>query len=63
MYKNKVCAAVAAVRRTGALHTMDTMNHFFLGQEMVIVGRGIGFGRDKGEVEKDEEGLQGGRNG
>jgi len=59
MYKNKVAASVIAVRRTGAFHTMDTMNHFFLGQEMVIVGRGIGFGRDKGEVDDDKEGLQG----
>jgi hypothetical protein len=24
---------------------------------MIIVGRGIGFGREKGEVEKDEEGI------
>jgi len=58
MNKNKVGAAVVAVRRSGAIHTMDTINHFFLGQEMIIVGRGIGFGRDKGEVEKDEEGVR-----
>ena len=25
---------------------------------MIIIGRGIGVGRDKGEVEKDEEGVQ-----
>jgi len=25
---------------------------------MIIVGRGIGIGRNKGDVEKDEEGLQ-----
>ena len=58
MFKNKVGAAVVALRRTGALHTLDTMSHFFLGGEMIIVGRGIGIGRDKGEVEKDEEGMQ-----
>ena len=58
MYKNKVGAAVAAVRRSGAIHTLDTMNHFFLAGQMIIVGRGIGVGRDKGEVEKDEEGMQ-----
>jgi hypothetical protein len=34
------------------------MNHFLLSQEIFIVGRAIGVGRDKGEVEKDEEGMQ-----
>jgi multimeric flavodoxin WrbA len=34
------------------------MNHFFLAGQMIIVGRGIGIGRDKGDVEKDKEGLQ-----
>ncbi len=57
MFRNKAGAAVAAVRRSGAVHTIDTMDHFFLSQEMIIVGRGIGFGREKGEVEKDEEGM------
>jgi multimeric flavodoxin WrbA len=58
MYKNKVEATVVAVRRSGAIHTLDTMNHFFLAGQMIVIGRGIGVGRDKGEVEKDEEGLQ-----
>jgi multimeric flavodoxin WrbA len=58
MYKNKVSAAVVAVRRSGSMHTLDTMNHFFLAGQMIIIGRGIGIGRDKGEVEKDEEGMQ-----
>jgi multimeric flavodoxin WrbA len=58
MYKNKVGATVVAVRRSGAIHTLDTMSHFFLAGQMIIVGRGIGVGRDKGEVEKDEEGIQ-----
>jgi multimeric flavodoxin WrbA len=58
MFKNKVGAAVAAVRRAGAVHTLDTMNHFFLSGEMIIVGRSIGVGKEKGEVEKDEEGMQ-----
>jgi len=58
MYKNKVGAAVVAVRRAGAMHTLDTLSHFFLAGEMIIIGRGIGVGKDKGEVEKDEEGMQ-----
>jgi multimeric flavodoxin WrbA len=58
LYKNKVGASVAALRRTGGIHTLDSMNHFFLAGQMIIVGRGIGIGRNIGEVEKDEEGLQ-----
>jgi multimeric flavodoxin WrbA len=58
MYRNKVGAVVAAFRRSGAMHAIDTMNHFLLSQEIFIVGRAIGVGRDKGEVEKDEEGMQ-----
>jgi multimeric flavodoxin WrbA len=57
MFRNKVGALVAAARRTGAVHTLDTMSHFFLSMEMIIVGRAIGVGRDKGDVQKDEEGL------
>lgn len=58
MFKKKVGASVVAVRRSGAIHTLDTMNHFFLSGEMVIVGRAIGVGRERGEVEKDAEGIQ-----
>jgi multimeric flavodoxin WrbA len=58
MYTNKVGAVVAAFRRSGAMHTVDTMNHFLLSQEIFIVGRAIGIGKDKGDVEKDKEGIQ-----
>lgn len=58
LYKNKVGAAVVTMRRSGATHALDTMNHLFLGSQMIIPGRGIGLGRDKGDVEKDEEGLE-----
>jgi multimeric flavodoxin WrbA len=58
LYRNKVGASVAALRRTGGIYTIDSMNHFFLAGQMIIVGRGIGIGRNIGEVEKDEEGLQ-----
>jgi hypothetical protein len=37
---------------------MDSINHFFLDGQMIIIGRGISVGRDKGDVEKDEEGIQ-----
>ncbi|MBM4341125.1 MAG: hypothetical protein FJ110_16465 [Deltaproteobacteria bacterium] len=49
---------MVAFRRSGAMHTIDSMNHFLLSQEIFIAGRAVGVGRDKGEVEKDEEGLQ-----
>ena len=58
MFKNKVGGTVAAVRRSGGVHTIDSMNHFLLSQEIFIAGRAIAFGMDKGEVEKDEEGIQ-----
>jgi multimeric flavodoxin WrbA len=58
MFKNKLGAAVVAVRRAGAIHTLDTMNHFFWGSQMIVPGQGLAVGRDKGEVEKDEEGMQ-----
>ena len=51
--------AVVAVRRAGAIHAVDSINHFFLIQQMIVPGScywPLGFGRDKGEVEKDEEG-------
>jgi multimeric flavodoxin WrbA len=57
MFRRKVGASVVAVRRSGAIHTLDTMGHFFLSGEMIIVGRAIGVGREKGEVEMDEEGI------
>ena len=58
MLKNKVGGAIAALRRAGGMHAIDSMNHFLLSQEIFIVGRVIGVGREKGEVEKDQEGIQ-----
>jgi multimeric flavodoxin WrbA len=58
MYRNKVGATVVALRRAGGMHAIDSMNHFLLSQDIVIAGRALGIGRDKGEVEKDEEGIQ-----
>lgn len=58
MFRNKVGAVVAAFRRSGAMHAIDSMNHLLLSQEFFIAGRAVGIGREKGEVLKDEEGLQ-----
>lgn len=61
MLRRKVGAAVVAVRRGGAIHAFDTMNHFFFIGEMVVPGSSywnMGLGRNAGEVESDEEGVQ-----
>lgn len=61
LYRRKVGAAVVAVRRGGAIHVFDTINHFFLISEMIIVGSSywnIGIGRNIGEVSQDEEGMK-----
>ena len=57
MFENKIGASLVALRRSGGISSLDTMNHFFLAGQMIIVGRGIAFGRKKGEVEKDDEGI------
>lgn len=59
--KRKVGAAVVAVRRCGAIHAFNSMNHFFFIEEMVVPGSSywnMGLGKGKGEVEEDEEGIK-----
>jgi multimeric flavodoxin WrbA len=61
MFKRKVGAAVAVHRRGGAIHSFDTMNHFFFIGQMIVPGSSywnFAVGREIGEVEKDEEGIQ-----
>jgi len=61
LFKRKVGAAVVAVRRTGGLHAFDSINHFFTISQMIIPGSSywnIGIGRERGDVDKDEEGLR-----
>jgi multimeric flavodoxin WrbA len=61
LFKRKVGAAIVAVRRAGATHVFDTINHLFLVSQMIVPGSiywNMGVGREKGEVEKDEEGIQ-----
>jgi multimeric flavodoxin WrbA len=53
-------AAVVAVRRGGAIHAFDSINHFFLIGEMVVVGSNywnLGVGGPKGAVLEDAEGM------
>ena len=61
IFKRKVGAAVVAVRRAGAIPTFDAINHFFLISQMIIPAStywNVGFGRKKGDVASDEEGMQ-----
>ncbi|MDD2422288.1 MAG: flavodoxin family protein [Heliobacteriaceae bacterium] len=60
LLRRKVGAAVVAVRRAGAMHAYDSINHFFLLSQMIIPGSSywnIGIGRDIGDVAADAEGL------
>jgi len=60
LFKGKIGAAVAAVRRGGATHVFDTINHMFLMSQMIIPGStywNIGMGFDKGDVLNDQEGM------
>jgi multimeric flavodoxin WrbA len=59
--KRKVGAAVIAVRRGGALHAFETINNFFLINQMIVPGSSYWnfvIGRDPGDVLKDAEGIQ-----
>ena len=60
MYQRKVGAAVVTARRGGAIHTFDTLNHFFFIGQMVVPGSSywnMGYGREPGQVNGDEEAL------
>lgn len=60
MFQHKVGAAVTAARRGGALNALDAMNHFFMLQNMFVVGSSywsMAYGQMPGDVQKDEEGL------
>ncbi len=60
LFRRKVGAAVIAVRRAGAIHAFDSINHFFLINEMIVPGSSywnLAVGLDKGEVEQDPEGM------
>ena len=61
LFRGKIGAAVVAVRRAGAIHAFDSLNHFFLISEMIVPGSSywnIGMGWEKGDVERDDEGIK-----
>ena len=58
MFRRKVGASVVAARRGGAIHTFDSLNHFFFISQMIVPGSSywnMGFGLQPGDVEQDEE--------
>lgn len=65
LLKHKVGASVAAVRRGGGMTTVDTMNHFFLNKEVIVVGStywNMVYGKEVGDVLNDVEGVENMRN-
>lgn len=61
LFKRKVGAAVAAVRRAGSIHVFNSINHLFTINQMIIVGSSywnMGIGLNIGDVESDEEGIR-----
>lgn len=60
LLRRKVGATVAAVRRAGSVHTLDSMQHFMLINQMIIPGSSywnLIVARDIGDAERDDEGV------
>jgi multimeric flavodoxin WrbA len=65
VFENKVGAAIAVARRAGQNFTFAQLLFFFLHQGMIVPGStywNVAFGRNRGDVETDEEGLRTARN-
>jgi len=61
LFKRKVGAAVSPARRAGAVQAFTAINYLFLACEMIVPGSSywnLAYGRNPGEVEKDEEGMK-----
>ncbi len=61
LLKRKVGAAVVTARRGGAIHTFNSINHFFFIGQMVVPGSSywnMGYGLGPGDVDKDQEALE-----
>ncbi len=65
VFENKVGGAMVVARRAGHNFALAELTFFFLHQGMIVPGStywNVAFGREKGEVVKDEEGLRTARN-
>jgi multimeric flavodoxin WrbA len=59
-FSRKIGAGVTAVRRAGGIHVLDSINHFFHINDMIVPGSSywnMSLCRDLGEYENDSEGL------
>jgi len=65
VFENKVGGAIAVARRAGQNFTFAQLLFFFLHQGMIVPGStywNVAFGRNRGDVDTDEEGLRTARN-
>ncbi|MDR1101098.1 MAG: flavodoxin family protein [Clostridiales bacterium] len=56
----KIGAGVCAVRRAGSIHVLDSIQHFFLINDMIVPGStywNMSVARDIGEFSLDDEGV------
>ncbi len=61
LLRHKVGASVAAVRRSGGIPTVDTLNHYINYSEMIMPSANywnVAHGMNPGEMEQDGEGKQ-----
>ena len=61
LLRRKVGAAIVVARRAGQNFTFAQLNYFFLISEMIVPGStywNVAFGREKGEVLDDTEGME-----
>jgi len=61
LFRHKVGAAVAAVRRSGGIPTVDTLNHYINYSEMIMASSNywnVAHGLTPGEMKQDSEGKQ-----
>jgi multimeric flavodoxin WrbA len=60
LLQRKVGAAIVVARRAGQNFTFAQLNYFFLISQMIVPGStywNVAFGREKGEVQNDKEGM------
>jgi multimeric flavodoxin WrbA len=60
-FSRKIGSGVCAVRRAGSIHVLDSINHFFLINDMIVPGSSywnMSLSRDLGEYQNDKEGVK-----
>jgi len=60
-FSRKIGAGVSAVRRAGGIHALDSINHFFLINDMIVPGSSywnMSLSREAGDYERDDEGIR-----